>query len=213
MGLNILRLHEILKQINADSRERTAFTSKWYLLTNFLFTKSGLKVTRLAKATVADFIPAHPSDLDIIMSISPEKTPAEIFAAMEPRLKSQFSTMINTTIKPNSLHVEFTDTKMSVDYILMKAADLDKNLTLHSLRDITQVEPTPMDAIKLMRHALEKIGILANIPGGQIEKAAYGIGAKDLVVCMEKLITQLGNPIRNAKRSPAKSKLFSVLIL
>lgn len=201
MPLNIIRLREILNQINAGPTKNT-FTSKWYLLVNFLFTKSGMKIIRLAKATIADFIPAHSSDLDIIMSVNPEKTPTEIYTAIEPRLKSQFASMITTSIKTKSLHVEFTDTKMSIDLVLIKTADFDKNQNLHAIRDINQVEPTPMDAIKLMKHALDKIGILANIPGGQIEKAAYGIGAKDLVVAMEKLISLLGNPIRNAKRSP-----------
>lgn len=202
MPINLQVLRDSLTQINADKTKKEMYSSKVYAVLSVIATNMGLQIARLAKiGAQAKITEARQTDIDVIFSTAPDKARKDLYPLLETKLKSFLGATVKITKTPERVHIEYPQVKFSLDLVLMNQKDFDA-AGYSGLRDIKQIDTTPLDAIKVIKYALDKQGILNNIPSGIIEKTAFNQPAKDFVVAVEKSIFQLGSEIKKAGRTP-----------
>jgi hypothetical protein len=200
--LDVKKLRDIVLQINSD-KNKNLYSSRWYALVTFLVTNTGLKVARIARpGSVAKLTEKRTSDLDIIFCLSPDKPRKDLYPQLESRFKTQFGSVANITSTPEAIHFTYKDVKGNFDVILLNQADFDTQFPGAGVRDINQIDPIHLDAIKLVKWGLDKNAILPQMNTAVLEKAVFSVSVKDLVTIVEKSVFGLQNPIQSAKRKP-----------
>ena len=182
-------LREILNLIERDNRSRRKFASKWYSVVNYLYHNTGLSMDRIAQASsVAKNTSLNSSDLDVIFSLSPDQSRAQLY----PRLVEQFQTgygeMARVAQDATAIHIKF-NTDIEINVTLLTQSDF--NSQYDGVQEIKQLNHAQQNAITLMKFAFEQAGIINSIPEYKIEKIAFLFDITDLATLVEEIINQL----------------------
>lgn len=182
-------LREILKLIEHDNRSRRKFASKWYSTVNYLYHNTGLSIDRIAQASsVAKNTSLNSSDLDIIFSLSPDQSRAQL----HPRLVEQFQTgygeVAQVSQDSTAIHIKF-NTDIEINVILLTQRDF--KCQYEGVQDIKQLNQSQQYAIILTKFAFEQAKIISSIPEYKIEKIAFSFDNTDLATLVENIINRL----------------------
>lgn len=172
MILDNAPLARLLEQIDSDTNMKERYQSIWMSIVHFLYNNSGLKISRIAQAgSRAKQTDIKGSDLDVVFSVSPNQSREQIYPGLVEKLRKNFpNTRVN--IGDLTIHVEFT-THLSVDVVLRD--DYQFTYQHQEIVDIRQLDSTNLKAIKLIKFAVDAVGLANKYPSYTIEEAIWGI--------------------------------------
>lgn len=203
MVLNKQILGNKLKSINQNRNLKQLYTSKWKKMVNFLYNNTNLSIAKIAKAgSIAKNTDLNSSDLDLIFSISPDTPRNQVYSYLLEILNKSLKNTANISLGKEAIHVDYRSNNICIDLVLKSQSEFNREHK--GVKDIRQLNILSHDAIKLVKYALGKAGIIDDIHGYRVEKMIFSLNSKSLIFLVEKAIEKLKFDIRNAGKNVSK---------
>ena len=182
------KLKKILKRINANPRLKANSKSYWKTLVTFLGNNFGIKLEAgLRVGTIGKDTDTNTSDFDIIFTPSPYKEQEVLYPAI---IKKFQETYPNESIEQhdNSLQLRYKNgVKIDLFSIAEEAFEKEKE----QLVDTRQISQNILNAVKLVKYAIDSARFGDQIRGSLVESIAININPPELSICVETILNQM----------------------
>ncbi len=186
--LNGNKLKKILKRINANPQLKEKYQSKWKIIVTFLANNFGIEVDAVLRVgTIGKDTDSETSDFDLVFTPSPYKEQESLYPAIVKKFRENYP---NDHIeqKKNGLQLRYKD-GAKIDLYSVPKEEFDTEYK--QLTNTRQMNSNSLNAVKLVRYAVDMAKFTNQIRGSLVESIAINIHPPELSICVETILNQL----------------------